>query len=596
MASRKVPWHPFLLAVCAFVMALTLRISNAPIAFADGVPLLTPLDELYHWKRMTWSAQHWPTVLEFDRDRGVQGAFCPWPPLYDFAAGTAARLRGARLPADVLAQVAWFPPILGALFVAIATGLLARHADLRVAIASGIALAASPFVATQCWIGSIDHHFLEWPLTFAVLGATCLALRGTDRRSALIAGILLGAAITAAMFAQTALLVAAALAFAILFFFSDGKAAAIGFGIAAMAIVIYRVTRPHGYPDSQWFLGYTHVALFAGAAAASLLQRRNRIVALALGVAVVAAVPTALGSIIDGVHFFGGDNWLRTIAEFQPLWKARGEDLASYGAGLSTGAILVWPLAARSIRRRDTIAGAVALFAIVHLALTISSRRFSDASIPLLALAGAMFAASISRPKLAMLALAAVAIPPAVQFVLWMQHPEPPVTVQRAPWLRAATFLQGQHEPGRVLAPWSMGHAIDVIGERPVIVDNFGTMPDPITFERAYDAYLARREDALVQYCRASGVRYVVIENPVSGLQLAATVLGIDSANYVRITGGMPPFVVTRLAQSTWWWHAYFRRSLQRFQLVYSDPQLYAAETPFQGPALMIWEFRDRVR
>ena len=126
-----------------------------------------------------------------------------------------------------------------------------------------------------------------------------------------------------------------------------------------------------------------------------------------------------------------------------------------------------------------------------------------------------------------------------------MQHPEPPVTVQRAPWLRAATFLQGQHEPGRVLAPWSMGHAIDVIGERPVIVDNFGTMPDPITFERAYDAYLARREDALVQYCRASGARYVVIENPVSGLQLTATVLGIDSANYVRITGGMPPFVVT---------------------------------------------------
>jgi hypothetical protein len=121
-------------------------------------------------------------------------------------------------------------------------------------------------------------------------------------------------------------------------------------------------------------------------------------------------------------------------------------------------------------------------------------------------------------------------------------------------------------------------------------------MPDAITFERAYDAYLARTEEALVQYCRASGVRYLVIENPVSGLPIAATVLGIDSANYVRITGGKPPFVVTRLAQSTWWWHAYFRRSLQHFQLVYLDPQLYAAGTPFQGPALMIWELRDRVR
>jgi len=589
--------RPFLLGACALVMALTLRIANAPIAFADGVPLLSPLDELYHWKRITWSADHWPSVLEFDRDRGVQGAFCPWPPLYDFAAGTAARLLGSRLPADVLARVVWFPPILGAFFVAITAGLIARYVGMRAAIASGITLAVSPFVVTQCWIGSIDHHFLEWPLTFAILGATCLALRVVDRRAALTAGILLGVAITAAMFVQTALLIAAALAFAMLFSFSDGRASAIGFGIATVAIVTYRVTRPHGFPDNQWFLGYTHVALFAGAAGASLLQRRNRIVALALGTAVVAAVPTALASIIDGVRFFGGENWLQTIAEFQPLWRARGEDLASYAAGLSTGAILVWPLAARAIRRRHTILGAVALFAIVHLLLTISSRRFSNSSIPLLALAGAMFAASISRPRLAMLALAAVVIPPAVQLTLWMQHPEPPVTPLRAPWLRAARFLQGERPPGRVLAPWSMGHAIDVLGERAVIVDNFGTMPDPITFDRAYDAYLARTEDALAKFCRESGVRYVVIENPVSGLPLAAKVLGVDSAYYVRITGGMPPFVVTRLAQSTWWWRAYFRRSLlQRFELVYADPQPYAAGTPFQGPALMIWEFRDRVR
>jgi len=208
-----------------------------------------------------------------------------------------------------------------------------------------------------------------------------------------------------------------------------------------------------------------------------------------------------------------------------------------------------------------------------------------------------MFAASIARPKLMLLALAAVAIPPPVQFALWMQHPLTSVIPQRTlPWLRAARFLQGAHEPGRVLAPWSMGHAIDVLGERAVIVDNFGTMPDPITFDRTHDALLARTEDALVKFCRASGVRYIVIENPVSGLPLAAMVLGMDGANYVRITGGMPPFSVSRLAQATWWWRAYFRRSLQHFELVYVDPQLYAAGTPFQGPALMVWEFRDHVR
>src|SRR5713226_1319478 len=142
MASTKIPMRPVLLAVCGFALAFALRIANAPFAFGDGVPLLTPFDELYHWKRITWSAEHWPSVLEFDRDRGVQGAFCPWPPLYDFVAGTAARLFDARLPGDVLARIVWFPPILGAICVAITVGLLAGYLDGRLAVASVISLSA----------------------------------------------------------------------------------------------------------------------------------------------------------------------------------------------------------------------------------------------------------------------------------------------------------------------------------------------------------------------------------------------------------------------------------------------------------------------
>jgi len=119
-----------------------------------------------------------------------------------------------------------------------------------VAAITGIALATSPFLVTTSWIGSIDHHFLEPVFTFAILGATCLGIRGSNR---LRAGILLGLAITAAMFVQTALLIAAALAFAMLFFLSDGFAATLGFSIAAIAVTIYRLTRAPGFPDNQWF-------------------------------------------------------------------------------------------------------------------------------------------------------------------------------------------------------------------------------------------------------------------------------------------------------------------------------------------------------
>ncbi|MEA2236695.1 MAG: dolichyl-phosphooligosaccharide-protein glycotransferase [Thermoanaerobaculia bacterium] len=257
---------PRILALLAFTIALAVRLLNAPFIFESGAPRIAPVDEAYHWKRIAFSAAHFPHVLEFDRDRGIGGAFCPWPPLYDVTAGGAARLLGAHDANAVLKRVVWFPPLLFALFVGLTVFTLASVYGELVAILCGIALATSPFLVTTSWIGSIDHHFLEPPLTFAILGATCLALRARDRRQQLIAGILLGAAITAAMFVQTALLVAAALAFVILFLWSDGVAAASGFAVAAIAVTLYRVTRAPGFPDNQWFLGWTHAALFAGAA------------------------------------------------------------------------------------------------------------------------------------------------------------------------------------------------------------------------------------------------------------------------------------------------------------------------------------------
>lgn len=582
------------LAVLLFLVALTLRITNASFAFANGIPLLSPIDELYHWKRITFSAQHFPGVLEFDVDRGTHGAFCPWPPLYDLLAGGAARLLGARTELDVLRRIVWFPPLLGALFVALAVVIVARAFGIRAALACGIALAASPYAVTLSWIGSIDHHFFEWPLTFAILGATCFALRHTKPA---LAGILLGCSITIAMFVQTELLVPAALSFVVLFFLSDGKAAAIGFSIAVVAVGIYRLTRMPTYPDNEWFLGWTHVALFAGAAVASILRSRGRILALAAGITVIAAVPTALGSILEGMHFFGGETWLRTIAEFQPLWLARGKDLLSYAVGLGAGAIFVWPLAVRAIRRRDAIFGAIAVFAAVHLLLAISSRRFTNAGVPLLALAGAVWAASIVRPRWAMLALALVAVPPPIQFALWMQHPVTMIPSGIVPWVRTARILHDQPDRGRVLAPWSMGHVIDVLGGRPVIIDNFGTMSGVMTFDRAHEALLQIDEDALARYCRDNHVRYIVIDNPVGGLASVADVLGIDQGFFVRITGSFPPVKITRLALRTWWWKAYFGPGRSRhFVRIESDPQLIAQGTPFRGPEIEIWKLTDAFR
>jgi asparagine N-glycosylation enzyme membrane subunit Stt3 len=566
--------HSRRLALLAFTVALAVRMLNAPFVFEGGRARIAPVDELYHWKRIAWSAAHLPHALEFDRDRGVDGAFCPWPPLYDVASGAAASFLGARDAEQVLARIVWFPPLLFALFAGVTVFVLAGSCGELVALLCGLALATSPFLVTTSWIGSIDHHFLEPLLTFAILGATCLALQHGDRRRHLRDGLLLGLAITAAMFVQTALLVSAALAFVILFLWSDCVAATCGFAIAAIAVASY----------NQWFLGWTHAALLAAAAVACAiiirptrsaseprssseprsvggspagpLAARRRFFALLAGAIVFLATPSALSSLLTGAHFFGGDRWLRTIQEFQPLWRARGNDLVSDLAGLSGGAILVWLLLARALRTRDRIRLAVALFAIAYLALTITSRRFWIVAIPLLALAGALYLPLIVDKKLALLAALTIALPPPLQLAGWLMTPMPPVPPNQQQWLRAAAFVNTL-SPGRVLAPWSLGHAIDVEGHHAVVIDNFGTMPGAGTFERAHEAFLASDETTLARYCDASGVRYLILDSPTFGIASANAILGTQ-----------------RNSQSTWWWHVYHGQEPRQFHLLWSEPGL----------------------
>ena len=478
MASGKI-------AVVIFITALAVRLLNAPAVATRGMPNLTPLDDLYHWKRIAFSAQHFPSVLDFDPDRGESGAFCPWPPLYDLTCGAIARIFGMK-------ALIWVPPVASALCVGLAALFIAWQFGSLAAIAAGIALATSPFIVTESSVGDIDHHWLEWPLVFAIIFAI-------QKRS----WIALAIVMTIAMFVQVALLPACGLAFVILFASGEQRAAS-SFGIVAMIIAIYRLTHP-SLPTSPWFLGWPHVALFAGAAVALLLRKWPAIAILA-GAAISLAAPRSL---LAGSHFFGGDPWLSTISEFQPVWKGNINDWVSHAFGFSVGAILVFDLTRRAIRNRDWKIGAVALFALAYFPLAISSRRFEATAIPLLALAGAIDAAIILRRNVRMFAAAAIAVIPAVQLAIWMSHPLPVVAPEQQSWIRAATFLRTQ-PPGRILAPWPLGHCLDVLGSHAVVIDNFGTMPDAELFWRAVGAL--RTGDV-----KGLNVQYVIRPNKPSG-------------------------------------------------------------------------------
>lgn len=545
----------WLVAIAAAALALAVRLP------ADE--RLAPFDELYHWKRIVSSVQHFPQVLEFDRERGIGGAFCPWPPLYDLSAAAVARLAGARGPDEILRIIRWIPPLLTAILAGLAAAIIARH-SLFAGVIAAVPLAVGPFLVSASSAGDVDHHFLEPFLVLAIAGATVLVVRARDRGSAVAAGVSLAAALIAALFVQTALIIAAALAFVCVF----GRhrlacaAAAASFASAAVVVAVYRVTRLPGFPDGPWFLGWTHAALLAGAALALMLARRSAAVALATGALLALAVPGVADAMLGGVRFFGGDMWLETIDEFAPVWRPLSR-LPNYIAGVGAGAV-----ASLLLVRRSPAAAVVAVFTLTYIAATLPSRRFATVATVLAAVAGAMAVDALRRDgrrRSAGVLAMVVVIVPTLQLIAWsVTSPAPRPALAR--FEAVARELRDLPEDGGVLAPWSYGHMFDVMGGRPVIVDNFGTMPDAEVFRQAHAVVLSRSEEDVAAFCDRARVRYVVLGAPQGGIPTHVRLLALPMESYFRDGSA------TAHTRATWYWRAWradpalrhFRRIMTR--------------------------------
>ena len=170
--------------------------------------------------------------------------------------------------------------------------------------------------------------------------------------------------------------------------------------------------------------------------------------------------------------------------------------------------------------------------------------------------------------------------------------------------IRAANWLKRNADrPGRVLAPWSWGHLIDFVGERPVLIDNFGASVGRTAFDAAIAAPLLPGEERFAAFCRQAGVRFVVLGNPFRMMSGTVTTLGQPAAAYLRPGSTQEsPLAFTRLAQASFWWRAYFDggrarpeagrsgRPFRRFRLVWADRESSGDPAPYAGPALQIWE------
>lgn len=611
------------LALVVLAVAFGLRSANAGTAFQNGVPQFPPFDDQYQARRIAWTAAHLPSVLTFDPRRGVGGAFCPWPPLYPLAAGTAGRLLGGSTPLLLLRRVAWFPPVVFSLFAAAAALLVARRSGWIPGLAAGLGLGLSTVLLDASRVASIDHHFLEPPLVVAVAATFVFALRAPEGRGAVLRGLLLGATLTAALLVQTALLLAPAAALAALLLFpglsrAGRLSAAAGFGSASTAIFLFRFLQRPGYPDDAWFLGTPHAAalLAAGTAAAvsawaadrGLGRAATAGLAAGAGLLAAAAVPGALTAFLDGSRFFGGDPWLKTIAECAPLFLPPVRDPWTDIHRIGALALPALWFCARALLRGTDGERVFALFTLAFLAAATGNARFEVIAAALLILSGAAAVAVLLREKrsigagVAALLLLAPSLPGALGSVL---HPGPSLPLFANPMARAAIASRSM-PPGRFLTPWSWGHLFDVAGGRSVVVDNFGAMGNRIAFENALASILAVDEETTAGFCRQNGIRFIVLDNPLRLISRYAETLGRSPAAYLRPAPDPDaPMRVTRLAQASFWWRAYFLRGTGRpeagrfglpfrhFRLVWVDSDPAPEPPPYAGPAVQIWELAD---
>lgn len=614
--SRTAAW---LVAGAAALLALAARLANLGAAFPDGAAVVPPLDDLYHAKRIVVSALDFPSVLAFDPLRGSAGGYAPWPPLYDLAAGGLARLGGARTAQDVLDRAVLFPPLAAAAVVFAAAYALARRRGLLAAATCGVLLAAPPTLIGIASVASIDHHFLEGGLLLALVAATAAALHARSTREALLSGLGLGAALCAALFVQVALLPGAGCAALAILLLAPARrslsAGAAGFGLAAVAVLAWRAAQPPDVPADAWFLGAPHAAALLGAAAAlgaaAFLDAeggrlRARLAGLLAGAVAFLAVPGALAAAIPGAGFFRGDAWLDQVDEFRPLLAAYGGDVGAALLELGGAVLLAVPFLVVAARRGSAAERTVALFSAVLLLATLARVRFASQSLPVLAVAAGLLAGllAVRSPRLAFLAALAAAAPALAGAIPRLLSPPPVVPPGALPALRVAGLLSTTPGPGRVLALENWGHAFNVVGRRGVLLDPFGTAGNP-DYGASLSALLFNREERLEAFCRANGVRYVVLENPLLHLPGAAARAGFDPAAFLAPGAGpeAPPRL-TRLLQSTVWWRAYYDRGrarpergrsgepLSRFVLLHEEPATGPQPPAWGGPALQLWELR----
>ena len=406
--------------IALFAFALAIRSVLYPFVFTDlGVRFPGGADEYYHLRRIWFTVENFPAVLDFDRYINFpRGARPPWPHAFDFGVAALARLLGgAGRQGHVEAVAVWVPPLLGALTVVAVAGLARRHFGAAAGWASGLLLAVLPTHILFSSLSTVDHHVAVALLSVLLVGAAMEVAKPAETRR-WPAAIGLTAVLVAAMLLVwlgsllEIVVLQGVLAGQLLLTSERAAARTRARGLAALHALAAILLAPFALGE-RW-ADYSRVSplvltafhplwLAAGAVAFSLTSvtwrwevfgasRPRRIgTAVGLGVAGLAvawlAIPALGEALRNAAGWFRADPFLDILWELQPLLFESGRfDPSAAHAGYS---YLFWmyPLAAAwmaataALERRPE-RGLLVIWSASFAVAALDQRRFSDLAGP----------------------------------------------------------------------------------------------------------------------------------------------------------------------------------------------------------------------
>ena len=416
-----------------FAFALGVRALGFEQVFTDEGVVFAPADATYHVRLAFYTFANFPELLVRDPYLNFPGgANVPWPPLFDFLVGGAARLFASD-QAGFEKVAAWASSVFGALTVVPIYFIARRVASPDVGLFAGLLFSLFPICVSYGRVGNPDHH-----AAVALVGA-CLLLLCThlarpdqsERKILLLSPLMVLAQISMLLIWHGSLLYIVFFEVTILLIAAVTRVNAVTKACAISAIFTAVVLSPVveeflpvpiGGPYSSVALSRLHVLVMLGASFVAfchwVLNRQRPESGFALRIftleaaslvfiASLLAFDATRSGLLPGLQFLTmPDAAGYASLERLPLFAISGRDLAhslqqpwAYFAYLLPLTPFVFPLFVRDSRNRPAawvLTGWTAGFVI----LALTQRRFGNDLAPAAAVAFAIGLAAMPREVL----------------------------------------------------------------------------------------------------------------------------------------------------------------------------------------------------